>query len=289
MKYVFFILALGTLLGAGTPPVRPLPKSTSRTWATLLSVDSLRFVLITRAFPDLGFDYVHRDSIPRYRDSTFGRWSTQRSRAARLLRALPTIVEARPHYEPKGRDWERDFKEILFVFPRSVFPIQAFDTKGHVGTPKGIYLLRDTLAFQQLRHLLNRRADHKEQFDMDLTPADRLEMQQAYNQRILRHVALTWDTTALHDSRQFAETGFANAQNGAHSPSKYQTKWAKIVSFPRLVRDDLWPSQTYRFSNAHPTPAHGPENRVFRGLFQEGFSNTSVSPLPSSTGPSKSG
>jgi hypothetical protein len=47
-------------------------------------------------------------------------------------------------------------------------------------------------------------------------------------------------------------------------------------------------SETYRFSNAHPTLAHGPENTVFRSVLQEGLSNTSVSPLPSSTGPYKS-
>jgi hypothetical protein len=197
MKYVFFILALGTLLGAGTPLARLPAKSPPHTWAALLSVDSLRFVLITREFPNLGFDYVHLDSIPRYHDSTFGRWSAQQSRAAQLLRALPPIVEAHPHYEPRGRDWERDFKEIIFVFPHSVFTIQAFDTKGHVGTPKNIYLLRDTIPFQQLRRLLNRRADHKEKLDTDLTLADRLEMQQVYNQRLLRHTGngVSRDTT----------------------------------------------------------------------------------------------
>jgi hypothetical protein len=175
MKYVFLLLALGSLFGTGEPPVRPPVKAPTHTWAALLSVDSLRFVLLTRAF----------------------RWSALKLRAAQLLRALPPIVEARPHYERRGRDWERDFNEILFVFPHSVFTIQALDTKGHVGTPTGIYLLRDTLAFQQLRRLLNRRADHKEQFDTDLTPAEQLEIQQPYNQHLLRHASngVARDTT----------------------------------------------------------------------------------------------
>jgi hypothetical protein len=197
MKYVFLLLALGSLFGTGEPPVRPPVKAPTHTWAALLSVDSLRFVLLTRAFLDLGFDYAQRDSIPRYRDSTFSRWTALKPRAAQLLRALPPIVEARPHYERRSRDWERDFNEILFVFPHSVFTIQALDTKGHVGTPTGIYLLRDTLAFQQLRRLLNRRADHKEQFDTDLTPAEHLEIQRPYNQRLLRHASngVARDTT----------------------------------------------------------------------------------------------
>jgi hypothetical protein len=188
MKYVFFTLTLAALLGAVAQP--PRPPGAPRTWAALVSVDSLQFVLVTRDFPDLGFDYPHPDSIPVYRDSTFSRWSREKTRAAQLLRALPPIAGARPGFEPRGRDWERDFKKVVFVFPRSVFSIQALDAQGHVATPRGIYLLRDTLPFQRLRQGLDRRADHKEQFDTALSRTDRSQIHQAHNRRLLRRTAI---------------------------------------------------------------------------------------------------
>jgi hypothetical protein len=102
MRLLLPLLFLSPLLTPATfldsPPAAP------RRVADLLAVDSLRFVLLAVDFPNRGYDYASPDSVPVYQDSTFSGWTTDRPRAAQLLRRLPAIRRRVSAEELEQRD-----------------------------------------------------------------------------------------------------------------------------------------------------------------------------------------
>ncbi|RTQ45925.1 hypothetical protein EJV47_24150 [Hymenobacter gummosus] len=192
------LLFLALLLTAAAAPTPTPPRQLT----SLLSADSLRFVLLAVDFPNRGYDYAHPDSVPVYQDSTFSGWTAERPRAAQLLRRLPAIKRRVSEEELERRDacgCRREFRKLVFFFPRSVFELRLLNLPGFVGTPRGYFELQDSIAFGQLKPLLNRRAYHREKFDSLLTRLDSAQLRLPYNRTLRNHAG----NGAERDGRQY--------------------------------------------------------------------------------------
>jgi hypothetical protein len=155
----------------------------------LISADSLKFILLTKQFPHEGWDFAKIDDIPIYSDTTFSSWTDDKRKFSKLISSFPKITDTlNPLSLKVPGSFRGDYNAIYFFFDNSIFAIKEQYDKRYISTPKGYFMLADTINFYAIKQLLDRKAYHKQSLDKNLTHSDSIEINLRYNKYLTEHI-----------------------------------------------------------------------------------------------------
>jgi len=156
----------------------------------LISADTLKFILLTKQFPNEGWDFAKIDDIPIYSDTTFSSWTDDKRKFLKLISSFPTIIDTlNPLSLKVPGSFKGDYNAVYFFFDNSIFEIKEQYEKQYISTPKGYFMLADTINLYTIKQLLDRKAYHKQSLDKNLTGSDSIEINLRYNKYLTEHIA----------------------------------------------------------------------------------------------------
>lgn len=160
-----------------------------KSFSDIISVDTVNFVLLTKDFPNEGWDYDHIENIPVYFDSVFACWTDNKKNIEELINRFPTIEDTlnREHIR-ESCNCHGDHNKFVFFCKNSIATISEEHNRWQVYTPTGYFTIKDTFNFAKLRQVLDRKVYHKQQFDTTLTDNDKKEINLDYNKTLVQHV-----------------------------------------------------------------------------------------------------
>ena len=155
----------------------------------LISADTLKFILLTKQFPNEGWDYAKIDDIPIYSDTTFSSWTDDKRKFLKLINSFPKIIDTLSPLSLKvPGSFRGDYNTVYFLFDNSIFAIEEQYNKRYISTPKGYFILADTISLYTIKQLLERKAYHKQSLDKNLTASDSIEINLRYNKYLTEHI-----------------------------------------------------------------------------------------------------
>ena len=148
-----------------------------------------RYTAIRKAYDFSGWDFAKIDDVPIYSDTTFSSWTNDKRKFLKLISSFPTIIDTlNPLNLKVPGSFKGDYNAVYFFFDNSIFEIKEQYEKQYISTPKGYFMLADTINLYTIKHLLNRKAYHKQSLDKNLTDSDSIEINLQYNKYLTEHI-----------------------------------------------------------------------------------------------------
>ncbi len=153
------------------------------------SKDSIIAVVISKHFPNEGYDYEIKSEIPIYTDSIHNKWTSNKSIITKALDLIPPICDSMDIRNIKTPGCcNHESYGIHLIFPNLFFTIQQEYEKNKVHTNFGYYKLEDSIPFNRILAILDRQIIHKQKIEVDLTHKDSAELQKPYNKIFSRRI-----------------------------------------------------------------------------------------------------
>lgn len=187
MKHLVLLILLLTLLGCNLELKNKEIKL--KRFSNFISADSVKFVLLTKDFPNEGWDYEYIDSIPVYSDSIFSCWTDDKQNIEELISSFPPIEDTLNLQKIVESCDCYGYNKFVFFCNNSIATIIEGDYNLQISSTFGYYKVKDTFNFSKLKHLLGRKVYHKQRFDSTLTDSDKKEINLDYNKFLSQHIS----------------------------------------------------------------------------------------------------